>query len=190
MKHLVFLLEEPSAKDFLEAVVPRLIPDDVVLRFLVFEGKSDLENSITPKLQGWRLPNSAFVIVRDQDAGQCKVIKKRLLRLASNSLKTRFLVRIACRELESWILGDWGAVAQAFQEPHLASYSKKAAYRNPDELANPVDELRKFIPGYQKRDGARRVGPLVDFGRNQSNSFRVFCEGVRTLASSLSPGST
>jgi hypothetical protein len=62
------------------------------------------------------------------------------------------------------------------------SASNKRAYRIPDQLANPVQELRKFLPGYQKRDGARRLGPLLDPVRNRSHSFRVFCEAVRQLA--------
>ena len=86
-------------------------------------------------------------------------------------------------ELESWVLGDWTAVAEAFERPQLAAQSAKAIYRRPDDLTHPVDELRKFLPEYQKRDGARRVGALLDPGRNQSASFQAFCRGIRQLAS-------
>ncbi len=186
MKTLVFLLEEPSAKDFLEPIVPRLLPAGVTVRYLVFDGKSDLERSITAKLRSWRLPGSAFVILRDQDAADCKVVKKRLVQLASNSMKEHFLVRIACRELESWALGDWPAVAAGFGLPNLAAQGSKAAYRTPDTLANPVAELRKFIPTYQKRDGARRIGPHINIAKNRSRSFQTFCEGVTSLMTTLS----
>lgn len=54
MKHLVFLLEEPSAKDLLEGLLPRLIreEDEISVRYLVFEGKQDLEGQLIRKLRG------------------------------------------------------------------------------------------------------------------------------------------
>ena len=76
------------------------------------------------------------------------------------------------------MLGDLGAVAQAFKVPSLASLSTKAKFRDPDSLHNPVEELRRLVPGYQKIDGARRCGPLLDLEKNQSRSFQVFCKGL------------
>ena len=185
MINLVFVLEEPSAKDLLEGLLPRLLPEDVAVHYLVFEGKQDLEKQIKRKLRGWQRPDSAFVVLRDQDAADCRVVKAKLSGLVSESGQTSTLVRVACRELESWVIGDWAAVAQAFDKPHLAAQSTKEAYRNPDSLSLPVGELRKFIPEYQKRDGARRVGRLLDPARNQSPSFRAFCSGVRRLLSEV-----
>lgn len=182
MRNLVFLLEEPSAKDLLEGLLPRVLPHGIVVHYLVFEGKQDLENQLVRKLRGWRLPNSAFVILRDQDAADCRVVKERLTTLAAESARQPTLVRVACRELESWVIGDWGAVAQAFGRQQLAAQSTKAAFRNPDSLVRPVESLRRFIPEYQKRDGARRIGVLLDPTRNNSLSFRTFCKGVRSIA--------
>jgi hypothetical protein len=179
--NLVFLLEEPSAKDLLEGLLPRLLPRDTSIYYLVFEGKRDLEGQLVRKLRGWRLPNSVFVILRDQDAAECRVVKERLTKLVAESARQPALVRLACRELESWVVGDWPAVAKAFDRPQLAAQSSKDVYRNPDQLVRPVDALRKFIPEYQKRDGARRVGRLLDPQRNQSGSFRTFCSGVQKL---------
>ena len=42
MRELVFLLEEASAAAMLEGLLPRLIPSDVVHRYITFEGKQDL----------------------------------------------------------------------------------------------------------------------------------------------------
>lgn len=39
MKNLVFLLEEPSARDLLGGLLPRLVPPDMSIYYLVFEGK-------------------------------------------------------------------------------------------------------------------------------------------------------
>lgn len=184
--NLVFLLEEPSARDLLTGLLPRLLPERVHVHYLVFEGKQDLEGQIVRKLRGWRMPDSAFVVLRDQDAAECRAVRARLVKLVEESRRTPSLVRVACRDLESWIVGDWHAVAEAFERPGLAGLARKEPYREPDTLVRPVETLRKHIPDYQKRDGARRVGGLLDPQRNQSKSFRAFCTGLATLVGSAS----
>ena len=181
MKSLVVLLEEPSARDLLEGLLPRLLPDDIHVQFLVFEGKQDLEKQLVRKLRGWRIPDSAFVVLRDQDAGDCRQVKEKLTRLVEESGRAPAVVRVACRELEAWIVGDWVALARAFERPELEAQGVKSAHRDPDSLVRPVEALRRLIPEYQKRDGARRVGKVLDPERNQSVSFRSFCTGVQRL---------
>jgi hypothetical protein len=181
MNNLVFLLEEPSARDLLEQVVPKLVSPDTSVHFLVFEGKQDLERNVKRKTQGWLLPRSRFVILRDQDAAQCTAVKERLADHVPPDRRGLTLVRIACRELESWIIGDWGALAKAYDQQKLVANSERASYRDPDLLVRPVEEIRKFIPEYQKRDGARRTGALLDPSTNRSKSFKVFCAGVSRL---------
>jgi len=182
MNHLVFLLEEPSAQDLLEGFLPRLLPATIYRYYFVFDGKQDLEAQLVRKLRGWRKPDSAFVVLRDQDAADCRKVKRGLADLVAQSGRAPSLVRIACRELESWIVGDWWAIAKAFERPELAAQGLKEAHRTPDDLVRPVDTIRRFVPEYQKRDGARRIGPLLDPERNQSESFRAFCAGVKALA--------
>ncbi len=46
MKSLVFFLEEPSARAMLEGLLPRLLPDGWLVRYIVFEGKQDLEKQL------------------------------------------------------------------------------------------------------------------------------------------------
>jgi hypothetical protein len=181
--NLVFLLEEPSAKHLLVGLLPRLVPR-VPATYLVFEGKQDLEGQLVRKLRGWRAPDSAFVVLRDQDAAECRAVRAKLATLVGESRRAPSLVRVACRELESWIIGDWHAVAEAFDRPSLSKLSSKERYREPDALARPIDELRAHLPDYQKGDGARRVGGLLDPQRNQSRSFRTFCTGVQRLVGS------
>jgi hypothetical protein len=154
---------------------------------MVFDGKQDLERQLVRRIRAFCDPDAAFVVLRDQGAAECKAVRGRLAALVAEAGRGPTLIRVACRELESWILGDWPAVAQAFGDPKLAAQANKALYRDPDSLAHPVQELRKFLPGYQKRDGARRVGPLLDVARNRSNSFRAFCSGLQRLVSAASP---
>ena len=121
------------------------------------------------------------MVLRDQDAAQCTAVKERLTDLVPPDRRAATLVRVACRELESWIIGDWVALAKAYDQQRLAANSARASYRDPDLLSRPVEEIRKFIPEYQKRDGARRTGALLDPSTNRSKSFRAFCSGVGRL---------
>ncbi|PZN74533.1 MAG: hypothetical protein DM484_21045 [Candidatus Methylumidiphilus alinenensis] len=183
MRSLVFLLEEPSAQDALEGFLPYLLPDGITVKYLVFEGKQDLEKRMTRTLRAWRQPNTRFIVLRDQDSGDCRVVKEGLLeRCREAGRENETMVRIACRELEAWFVGDWVAVASAFDNPKLLKLSKKANYRDgPDGLDYPVEELRKHIPQYQKRDGARRIGPYLRKETNASRSFQVFVDAVLHL---------
>lgn len=181
MRTLVFLLEELSARDLIQGIASRIVPADVQIQYLVFEGKQDLEAQLVRKLRSWLAPNSCFVVLRDQDSAKCIEVKRRLQRLVEQSGRAGVVVRVACRDLESWVLGDWHAVAQAFEKPRLQAQSVKAINRDPDQLHRAVTELRKHVPEYQKRDGARRVGPLLDPSTNRSRSFKVFCAGVQRL---------
>lgn len=182
MKTIVFLLEEPSAQDALQSLLPAILPPDVSPEYLVFEGKQDLEKRLVRRIRGWLTPDSVFVVLRDQDSGDCGVIKEKLTALCREAGKPETVVRIACRTLESWFVGDWDSVSAAFNQPKLANLKRKAIYQDPDRLGNPVIELRKVIPDYQKRDGARRISRHLDPARNRSHSFQVFIEAVRRLS--------
>ena len=92
-------------------------------------------------------------------------------------------VRIVCRELETFFAGDWAAMAAGFQQPKLAVHGQKAKFRTPDLLGSPFREIKRLVPTYQKREGARTVSPHLDLGRNRSNSFRVLLRSLSDLAS-------
>ena len=50
--NLVFVLEEPSAREMLKGLLPRVLPGAVQVRYVVFEGKHDLEKNIIRRLRG------------------------------------------------------------------------------------------------------------------------------------------
>lgn len=181
MTEIIFLLEEPSAKDLLEGLVPRLIPPGWSARFIPFQGKQDLERRMSRFLRAWQDPRARFVVLRDQDSGDCREVKRGLTARCVEAGRADALVRVACRELESWIVGDLDAFAAEFKVAAAAKAKGKAKYREPDLLGNPVNELRAFVPTYQKRDGARRMGPRLDPEKNASMSFRCFCSGLARL---------
>lgn len=114
--------------------------------------------------------------------------KNRLGDICRRAGKTRALVRIACHELESWYLGDLGAVERAMNLPGLAGRQERRKYRDPDRLANPVQELERMTGNrYQKVSGSREIGRHLSVDGsgatgNRSHSFRVFVSGLRKLA--------
>lgn len=183
MINLVCFLEEPSAAEMLKGIVPRLYPTEVNLIPIPFEGKQDLEKQLERKIRNWQMPDSVFLVMRDQDAGDCVAIKTGLADKVQRVGKAdQTLVRIACRELESFYIGDLQAVEKGLDVSGLTALSAKAKYRNPDALGNPADELMKITKGiYQKVSGSRAIAPHLDFDRNASHSFNVLVSGLRRL---------
>lgn len=180
-KKFVFLLEEPSMKEFLVQFLPRLIDNDLEWLCLAHQGKSDLEDSIVRKLRGWNEPGVHFIILRDQDSGNCKVIKEQLQALCERGGKPA-TVRIVCRELESWFMGNLKAVGLAFSAERVAKLQLKEKFRDPDRLINAAREFKNLIPEYQKLSGARLMGRHIDPDESLSKSFNVFVRTIRELA--------
>ncbi len=184
MKTLVFLLEERSMKEALQGLLPRVLPEDLRVILVPHEGKSDLEKSIPRKLRGWRVPDTWFVVMRDQDSGDCRQVKARLQDLCAEGGREDSMVRVVCRELESWFLGDLQAVEDALDVP-VARLQGHTKFRNPDALGSPSQELLAIVPSYSKVRGARAIGPRLNPEENRSTSFEVFVAGVRRLAAQV-----
>ncbi|MFA6223362.1 MAG: DUF4276 family protein [Desulfomonilaceae bacterium] len=186
-KTVVFLVEEPSAEQMLAALMPRLLEttgnsNNVAYKVLVFQGKSDLEKKLCRRLKGWRKPASRFVIIRDQDSGDCRVIKEKLLQLCQAAGKSDCLVRIACHELESFYLGDLAAVEAGLSLNGLSQRQRQKKYRTPDSVASPSQELIRITGRrYQKVAGSRAISRHLDLDNNKSHSFNVLIEGIKRL---------
>lgn len=176
---LVFLLEEKSMKYFLDGILPRILPEEVSYITIPHEGKSDLQKSIPKKLKGWTAKDVKFVIVQDQDSNDCRDLKQKLLSLCLQT-EHEVLVRIACHELEAWYFGDLNAVSKAYGVD-LNDIKRKKQYRIPDDIVNPKNELKKFLPGHQQISGAKKIAEYIDVDNNISVSFQMFVEGVRRL---------
>lgn len=179
---LVFLLEERSMKEVLDILLPRILPEHVYFKTIAHSGKSDLQESIPRKLKAWRQPDVKFVIVQDQDSGDCVKVKELLQDLAEPSGR-EVLIRIVCRELEAWYFGDLNAVSLAYGQ-NVRGLASKSKYRCPDEIGNPKEELRKLFPRHQQLDGARRIAVHMNIEENTSVSFQYFVSGVKKLCNS------
>ena len=117
----------------------------------------------------------------DRDSADCKKLKNQLHTICQSAGKPDTLVRIVCRELESWYLGDLTAVATAIGPGNLGNRQNKEKYRNPDDLVKPSKELETIAPKYQKIAGSRVIGQHLSIQNNRSHSFRVFINGLQNL---------
>lgn len=180
MSRLVFLLEEPSIRTLLDGLLPRLFPG---LRFLCVphEGRHDLERSVPRKLRAWQEPGVRFVVIRDNDRGDCRALKERLSALCEQGQRQDSLVRIACQELEAWYLGEPEALAEAFDDQSLRGLRRKSRYRSPDEIPRPSADLERLIPAFQKVSGARRMASRLTRERNRSPSFQALVTGIERM---------
>ena len=185
---LIFLLEEPSMKSLLDALLPRLVPGWVIeqhLKCVPHQGKNDLDISVPRKLSNWRIAGDRFVIVRDNDNADYADIKARYARLCAQAGRPDTLVRLVCQELESWYIGDLAALAAGFKQPALNSPALRKRFRDPDVWQKPSRELSRLIPTFQKTSAARTMGVCMSLDHNSSRSFQVFVQGVRRLAADL-----
>lgn len=186
MTRIVFLVEDYSMRVLLDGLLPRLVPG-LEFRCIHHEGKQDLDRSIPKKLRAWREPGVRFVILRDNDGGDCRSLKARLVSMCNEAGRSDSLVRLACQELEAWYLGDPEGLADAFDDGDLRFIGRKARFRDPDALMHPARELAELAPGFQKISGARAMATRLVESRNTSVSFRAFVRGVRRIAGDRSP---
>lgn len=188
MRELVFLLEETSARAMLESLLPRILHPDIRPRIIPFEGKQDLERQMLKKLRGYLNPQARFIVLRDQDsAPDCRAIKAKLLASCQQAGKaSQSIVRIACRELESFYLADLQAVERALAMPSISRHQERAKYRNPDSLENPSKELASLTQGqYQKGSGSRAIGKHLCLDNQRSASFKHLIRGIQKLQEEL-----
>ncbi len=188
MKELVFLLEEPSARAMLESLLPRILSEEIHFRCIPFEGKQDLEKQLTRKIRGYQNQGARFIVLRDLDSQpDCLLLKRKLLALCADSGKAeQCLVRLACKELETFYLADLQAVEQALQMNGLAKHQQTKKFRTPDHLGSPSVELKKLTKQkYEKVAGSREIGKYLDPNNERSTSFRNLIGAIRRMENEL-----
>ena len=164
----------------LENLLPKLGIDLYSVTIIAHQGKSDLERSIPKKLRAWLVPNARFLILRDNDRGDCHARKAHLVELAAGAGKAeQSRVRIVCQELEAWFLADLPALVAAgyLAAGKLPAFSRK----DPDSIAHPVREMERLRPGYGKGIGATNIAPHLDPANIRSASFRNTIQAIRDL---------
>jgi hypothetical protein len=185
MKTIAFFLEELSAKVMLEGFIKVNFPDadqKFSLQYKVHEGKQDLENHLERRIKYWKTPETIFVVMRDQDSGDCTLIKRKLKEKCKAAGHPEAIVRIACHELESFYLGDPAAIEKGLEIHNIGKHSIRKLFREPDSLDRPSKELA-YITGnkYQKVDGSRKIAPFLNPLINTSKSFNVLYKTLNQL---------
>ena len=178
---VIFLLEEPSMKWFLDQILPRIVPAGVEFQTVPHQGCSDLRKSIPKKLKCWFEPDKIihFVVVHDRDDKDCRQLKQELRQLC-DAIRPGVLIRIPCQELEAWYWGDLQAVSEAMGK-NITNCARKRKFRNPDAIIDPKEHLYKLFPDMQQCSSATAIGERFRIDKNTSESFRYFVSGVRKL---------
>lgn len=184
---LEILVEEPSMKNALEIILPQILPEGYQLGKNSFirphQGKSDLQKSIPKKVTAYQhFPKPVLLIViQDQDSNDCKELKKGLIELIVNiNPKQSHLVRIACKELENFYLGDMLAIEAVYPTFNAKDQQRKAKYRNPDNIFAAYDlgqQIKIFSKGY----ASKNIPNHMNLDRNLSPSFNQLISGVRNF---------
>ena len=164
----------------LEALLPRLGVYE--FQVIAFQGVSDLERSLVRRIRGWRDPRARFLVIRDNDNGDCRARKERLNSLIEKAGGCRPVkIRIVMQELEAWFLGD----PEALEAAGLLKPGKRPrSLEEPEMKRRPVDVLRTLDRSYQKGIGARRIAPHLDPERSQATSMTNTISAIRELAAS------
>lgn len=189
---LEILTEEQSMAEFLKGFLPNILPQDYVIGKNCYihphKGKNDLRKSIPRKMRSYsHLPYSVkVIIIHDQDSNDCHQLKQDIVKLIKDTLTQTghsipVLVRIACRELENWYLGDLKAVEDACPKSKASQYVNKSKYRSPDGLTGS-DEIRRLLQeNFSKTKLAREMSQCMSINENdnRSKSFQHFVRGIK-----------
>lgn len=207
VSRLVVLVEEQSAQEFLQVMLPKMAPE---LAFVIhaYQGKEDLLAKLPARLRAFgRYLTAAdlILVLLDRDDDDCGVLKTRMENIAkaaglpvfhanrpvgrkSGKPGVRVVNRIAVEELEAWYFGDWEAVRQAYPRVSPTTY-RQASYRHPDAIRGGTCEAFARIlqrSGYPlshlpKIATAQAVAQHMDPARNISPSFQCLYQVVREL---------
>lgn len=199
--HLEVLVEEYSAEEALENLLPKLLPSHVDFKIISFRGKPDLLKKLPDRLKGYRswLPSDwKIVVLCDRDDDDCLKLKQELEGFSAKSgfptpstaSNNQFCVlnRIAVEELEAWFLGDALAVSKAYPKVK-ATFATQSKYRLPDEIIGGTWEAlerllrnKGYHPGgLNKVEAARAISMHMNPECNRSVSFQQFCNGLAAL---------
>ena len=179
------LVEEPSMENVLNIILPQILPEGYKLGINCFirphQGKSDLQKSIPKKVQAYQhFPkNVSLIVIQDQDSNDCMTLKQVLIDLIQSKNRHQpYLVRIACKELENWYLGDMNAIETVYPSFKAAQHQNKARYRDADSTFGAY-ELDRLINGFSKGFASKHVPKHMNVAVNKSLSFQHLVSGVQ-----------
>jgi len=180
--------EEASIKKVFDVLLPKMLPEDVFFQVYPHQGKQDLEKALKTSLPTIsKIPGSKVLITIDQDSEDCLDVKNNIQELVNGNCHCEYMIRILCKELESWFLGDLEAIGQAYPRFKPEQYQNKAEIRNVDRITTPNKYLLRVIPEYSHRDSlpkltvAELISPFLEPSRNRSRSFSNTISAIKKL---------
>ena len=189
MNNLYILTEEPSIRNIFEVVLPKILPQNMGFRILIHQGKNDLVKTLTDKIASLsRIEGAKILITIDQDANDCRQLKQKLVSILYDNCMCDYKIRIVCKELESWFLGDLLAIEKAFPRFNSVLFAKKAKMRNVDTIkGKPSDYLLRIIPEFMDRkkmpklEFSKKIAPFLNINNNTSPSFNHTINAIKQL---------
>ncbi|ACF13740.1 conserved hypothetical protein [Chloroherpeton thalassium ATCC 35110] len=189
MKGIFFLVEEPSILPVITAIAEKLItPHGYWYYTMPHQGKGDLLQALPTVLPSLsKVEGARIVVALDQDNTDCQDLKRDILEKINGKCHSPFKIRIVCKELEAWFIGDFIAIEKAFPRFSANPHRNKRKYENPDMIIKPSQELMKIIPEYSGRvhlakgKTAEAISPFLNIENNRSTSFTHFINAIQAL---------
>jgi hypothetical protein len=181
------LVEEQSMQLFLTDLLDFILPQgyrfgsNVYVR--PFEGKQDLQKGLARwvrVLSNFHQP-ARLIVIHDQDSSDCRELKAQLRVICERNGDCPVLIRIACRELENWYLGDLLALQGVYPSFNASAHLNKARYRSNVDNPFGTQEIISLIPAFEKTLAASEVVlHMVDrLAENRSESFQQTVSGIQ-----------
>ena len=176
---------------FFKILLPKILSDEVLFRVYPHQGKQDLEKALkktVPSIS--KMPGAKILITRDKDSADCIEVKEKINTIIAGKCHCDYFMRIICKELESWFLGDLTAIQLAYPKFKPVDYSNKADCTNVDKITQPNNYLLKIIAAYNdletlpKLEVSETVAPLLNLETNKSASFTQTIAAIKKLADS------
>jgi hypothetical protein len=200
--HIEFLVEELSAKEALQNLLPIILGEDITFDIHPYGGKRDLLAKLPARLKGysaWLPPDRKIVVLIDGDNEDCFHLKDKLEKIAASAgLSTKssvpenkpfqILSRLAIEELEAWFFGDVKAIVSAY--PGVSrNLAKQVKFRNPDAISGGTWEALERVlqkaghhqGGLEKLRAAREISKYMTPKENRSQSFQIFHDGLEQM---------
>jgi hypothetical protein len=161
---LAFFVEGDMDKAFIEALVPRIIGQDAVVRVVRIGGKAAFSSTFYEAAQFVEAGYASVFLIVDADTALTSEIENQRQRLAEvfrrYGLEDRVQICMAVPMLESWLL-------TAYQE-------------DPERSTQPNRDLARFAGASDIRTLATELS--IDEARRRSRSFDAFVAALEAFA--------
>ena len=175
--------------DFLQGLLTHWgTPLDIKIYYRSSDGYPDVLDLAESTVATWRKHHTRFLVLCDQDNADCKERKQRIIERIAVARRGAVDVRIVCRQLETWYLGDLAALVAA--RPKLAAFARSSAVRGqPDLIVAPAKLIEAQLAEgrLRKRALARDVGLHARTHASRSHSFNVFVDKLREILGAGDP---